>query len=401
MSAKTQGSKLARQLLVFMGFQGAMSTFFGFGAVMVYTHHGVASTVQYVAWFMTAIMLVMVLPPAWQRWRSGAVERAGDVAVATLNTRVRWGFALPALLLPFSTQWPVLQAFAAGGFLGLTWSARLHMELDLLPDEARDGYASRVTSWTVVTSLLTTLAMSALLSAVDNDVLALYCAYAVLAAFGAWLAVRGLPHLPAPALVAPWRVMRQAAYLRCLPLYFLESGLWGIGMVLSASGAVHALGDASVYGWLVSAATLVGALALVLLRRHRHAGNRMAWMGRACLGMVMAQALLGGSAQVPSWAWLFPLHLLVLAAVNPFWQASEQVLNQRLLDLNGALADRIAVREFTLWAFRFSSLWLFWWVFGGWNAQDLLLLGSTLIATAQVLEWWVGRNWLRAQPEAS
>lgn len=384
---------LARSLLVFTGFQGAMTTFLGFGAVMVYAEHGAATTVHYVSWFMTCVMLGMVLPPAWQAWRQ---RHSPQHQPWSALVWVRCSFALPAVLLPFSVRWPELQAIAAGGFLGMSWGARHQLELGLLQDHARDRYAAKVTAWSVVTSLTTTLVMSMLLTASRNSAQVLYLAYALLAGAGAIGAVRGFPDFPAAALNSLGQVMRQRAYLRCLPLYFLESGLWGIGMVMAASGAVHALGEASVYGWWVSAATLLGAVALLLLRRQRHPGNRMVWMTRACVGMVLAQALLGASAHWPQWSWLFPLHLLVLAAVMPFWQASEQVLNQRAMDLRGELMDRIAVREITLWAFRFSGLWLFWFAFGHWPPSALLALGAAMVASAQVLEWAIARHWLRA-----
>ncbi|MEX8495695.1 hypothetical protein, partial [Sphaerotilus sp.] len=141
-----------------------------------------------------------------------------------------------------------------------------------------------------------------------------------------------------------------------------------------------------------SAATVLGALALYTLRRRRHAGNRLRWMALAALGMVVAHTLLGASVWHPA---LYVVHLLTLAAVQPFWAASEQVLNQRVLDLDGALADRIVVREGVLWAFRMLALGGFWWCVQGWSPMRVLLLGAGLMAVAVVLEWAVGRAWLR------
>ena len=71
------------------------------------------------------------------------------------------------------------------------------------------------------------------------------------------------------------------------------------------------------------------------------------------------------------------------------------MLNQRLLDLEGALADRIVVREVVLWAFRMLALGGFWWSVQGWSPVRVLLLGAGLMAVAVVLEWMVGRAWLR------
>jgi hypothetical protein len=311
---------------------------------------------------------------------------------------VRVGFLVPAVGLPWAAQRPVLLALVLGAFLGLTWGARMRLELSLLADHERDGHAARATVRTVLASLLATGAAAGLLSLAPDtvgDATVLCRAYAGLAAFGSWWAARGLPATPPMALTQPLAVLRQPGFTRCLPLYFLESGLLGIGMVLGATGAVEALGDTGRYGWAVSAATAVGALALHALRRHRDTTNRVRWMGLACAGMVAGHALLAASLWHPG---LYVAHLLLLAAVQPFWWASEQVLNQRTLDIAGALADRIAVREVVLWAQRMLALAGFAAVTDGWPVRVVLLGGATLVALAVVLEWAIGREWLRSHP---
>ncbi|MFM2035121.1 MAG: hypothetical protein RL459_386, partial [Pseudomonadota bacterium] len=79
---------------------------------------------------------------------------------------------------------------------------------------------------------------------------------------------------------------------------------------------------------------------------------------------------------------------------------SEQVLNQRVLDLKGALADRIVVREGLLWLFRMIGLGSFWALVQGWSAQHMLLLGGTLMAAATLMEWALGRAWLASDSSA-
>ena len=115
-------------------------------------------------------------------------------------------------------------------------------------------------------------------------------------------------------------------------------------------------------------------------------------MGVACLGMVASQSLLAASVWQPL---LYVPHVLLLACAQPFWQASEQVLNQRALDLYGDLADRIVVREWTLWAFRCAALLAFWWLVQDWSATQQLVLGVALMALATVSEWLLARRWLR------
>ncbi|MEY4749499.1 MAG: hypothetical protein RIQ60_1713 [Pseudomonadota bacterium] len=372
---------LQRRLLPFIVAQSAQSTLLGFAGVFVYTDGGMAAAMNYITVFLSAVLISITLPFALGRWWRMPVGRV-----------VQAGFALPALLLPWAAGRPMLLGVTVGGYLGLTWAARHWIELGSVGDAERDAYATRVTVLSVVASLATTLLVSGLLAlTAEAQAVALRC-YAVLALLGCWLATRGLPVMPHMCLQAPWQLLRQPAWRASLPLFALESGLFGVGLAMSASGAVAALGKASYYGWAASAATLAGALALYRLRHRRHAGNRTAWMALACAGMVCAQSLLGASAWLPA---LYLAHVLVQAAVQPFWQASEQVLNQRVMDTHGALGDRIVVREFTLGLLRLLLLGLFWAAVRQWPAQQVLILGVGLMVSATLLEYAVGRHWLK------
>lgn len=372
---------LHRRLLPFVAFQGAVSTLIGFGGLLVFVQDGALATVHFAVSLLTATVFAITVPYLLGRWMPMQVRHV-----------VRLCFAIPAVLLWWADGRPVLLAVACGGFLGASWSARLWLELSLLQDAQRDAYATRMTVWTVLSSLLATLLVSAALSWAHEAAFAVYASYAVIAALAVFLAPRAIPSAPLMRLRDPVSVLRQPAYVQSLPLYFLESGLMGVGMVINASGAVQALGRASHYGWAVSAATVVGALSLYAVRTRRHGGNRVRWMGVACLGMVAGQSLLAASVWMPL---LYVSHVLLLACAQPFWQASEQVLNQRALDLHGDLADRIVVREWTLWLFRCTALLAFWWLVQGWSATRQLVLGVALMALATVLEWMLARRWLR------
>lgn len=374
-------SPLERQLAPFLAVQASLSTLVGFGAVLVYAAGGMAATVGYTLVMLTVAMAGTVLAYALGRaWRLDSRRLA------------RAAFLLPALLLWWAEGRPMVLALAVGGFLGLSWGARHWIELSLLDDLQRDGYATHVTVLSVGISLLTLLVASLWLTWFSAH--GLYGLYAVVAAAGALWAVGPLPATPTLQLQAPVRILCQREYAACLPLYFMESGLLGVGMVLGAGGAVEALGSASHYGWVATLATVAGAIALYALRHRRHAHNRDRSMALACVGVTLAYALLGASAWWPA---LYVLHLLLQAGTGPFWQASEQVLNQRTLDIRGALADRIVVREATLWFFRVSALCAFW--FAARHAAPALILavGAALMALAAFLEYAVGRAWLRQQ----
>jgi hypothetical protein len=364
----------------FIALQAGMTALGGFAGVFVHADHGAAAVVRYAALMLATTALSIVLTYALGRhWRISP------------QRMLRAGFALPAALLWWADGRPDLLAFSFGAFLGLTWGARQALELHLLADADRDAYASHMIALAVAVALGCTLAVSALLSVADENRRPVYALFALLCALGAGVAGRRIPEAPPVALQAPLAVLRQPAYLACLPLLMLESGLFGVGLVLTASGAVRSLESASHYGWAASAATLAGALALRALRRHRHSENRVGWMAAACVGVVGAAALLGASAL---WPVLFVLHLLLQAAVAPFWAASEHVLNQRVLDIRGSIGDRIAAREATLGVFRLVALGAFWWATQALDDRERLIAGAALMGGAALLEFWLGRAWL-------
>jgi hypothetical protein len=376
-------SALHRRIRAFVGVQACLSTLVGFGPVLVYAENGLIATVHYTFLMLTATMAGTVLAYASSAlWRVDARRMAYAALV------------VPLLGLGFAQGRPTLLALAVGGFLGLSWGARHWLELGLLADAERDDHAAHCTVIGVVTGLLSIGAASAWLTWAGDGAQAtqrLYLGFAGVAALGL---VAVVPRLPAGAslqLQAPLALLRQPAYRACLPLYALESGLFGVGLVLGASGAISALGSASHYGWVATLATLVGAFALHRLRHRRHQANRDRAMALACAGIAVAQALLGLSAWLPA---LYVLHLMLQAGVAPFWMASEQVLNQRTLDIHGALADRIVVRESTLWLFRVTLLALFWGVMHDATPAALLQVGASLMVAATVLEYLIGRAWL-------
>jgi hypothetical protein len=373
-----------RRMRPFITLQAAVTALGAFAGVFVHAGHGGAAVARYAALMLaTAALSIVLTYAAGTRWRISAAHM------------LQAGFALPAVLLWWADGRPDLLAFAFGGFLGLTWGARHWLELQLLADSHRDGYAAHAIALAVGVALVATLAVSALLTVAREDRAPVYALFALLSAAGALVAARRLPEAPPVALQAPMTVLRQPAYVACLPLFLLESGLLGIGLVLTASGAVRSLESASHFGWAASAATLAGALALRAMRHRRHSDNRVGWMAAACAGVVSAAALLGASAV---WPVLFVLHLLLQSAVGPFWAASEHVLNQRAMDIHGSVGDRIAAREGTLGVFRLITLALFWWATQALDDRQRLIAGAMLMGLAAVLEFRLGRAWLTRHP---
>jgi hypothetical protein len=376
---------LERRLLPLVAAQGLVTSLWGFCGVFAYNIGGLAAAQRYAVLMLTTTMLGVTLGYGAGRWFHLRSQRLVQAA-----------FVWPGLLLWWADGHPDVLAVAFGSFLGLGWAGRHWLEVNLLPDAERDRYASHVTVLTVAMNLLATLATTLLLTWFDEQVAPVLRAYAVLCLLAAAVVARGVPETPRVRLESPWGVVSQPEFVRCLPLFMLESGLLGVAMVLGASGAVRSLGAASHFGWLSTAATLVGALALFALRRHRHAHNRARWMAFAGTGVVLASLLLGASAWWPA---LYGAHLVLQAGVGPFWAASEQVLNQRTLDIKGAVADRIAARETTLWAFRMVGLGGFWLLAQRLDDRTLLGVGAGLMACATALEYGLGRLWLRRQPQ--
>lgn len=377
-------SATERRLLPFVALQGSVATLGSFAGVFVFAQGGMAATARYAALMLGTTALSIALAYAL-----GAALR---LRCATL---VRAAFVVPGVLLWFAEGRPDVLGLAFGLFLGLSWGARNWLELTLLADHERDAYATHATVLTVAASLATIFLVTLLLQLGGERRQPVFALYAVASLAAAALAARGLPETASIRLHSPWAVARQRGFVACLPLYLLESGLFGVILVIGASGAVHALGEASRYGWVATAAAVAGGIALFALRRRRRPHNRQHWMAAACAGMVLAYGLLGASSV---WPWLFVAHLVLHSGVSPFWQASEQVLNQRTMDIRGALADRILAREATLGLFRLLVLGTFWWGTAGWSDLRMLQVGAALMAGAALLEFALGRAWLRHRP---
>ncbi len=367
----------------FVAMQSLLSTLLGFAAVLVYAEHGMAGTVVFAAVVLTSIMVGVVVPLA--------LGRQLGLTPAGL---ARAAFLLPGLALFWVDGQAVWLALVVGGFIGMSWGARHWLEFSLLADLHRDRYAAVASVTAVLSSLAGSLLAAGVLTWTGESAQAIYVVYGLIALLAAWWVPPRLPAMAPMGLVAPRQVVNQKAYWRALPLYFLESGLWGMAMVLGASGAVRSLGTASHFGWVSSVATVLGALALLALRKQRHGGNRVRWMGWAAMGMALAHSALGASVW---WAGFFVVHLLVQAATHPFWMASEQVLNQRALDLQGAVVDRIVLRELNLWALRLMTLGAFWAIVQAWPWERTLVSGAAFMASVTLLEWAVGRRWLSAE----
>ena len=377
-------SPFERRMRPFIALQAAVTALGSFAGVFVHAGHGAPGVARYAGLMLGIASLCIVLSFALGMWMR-----------VTSRRLVQLGFALPGLLLWWADGRPDVLALALGSFLGLTWGARHWLELQCLGNAERDGYATHGIALAVGVALVSTLAVSALLSLTQDAHGPVYAMFAVLSLAGMLIAARNLPEAPPVRLEAPMAVLLQPAYRDCLPLFFLESGLIGVTLVLTATGATRSLASASHYGWAASAATAAGALALRALHGHRHSENRVGWMQAACLGIVCAAALLGASAIVPA---LFVLHLLMQAAVGPFWSASEHVLNQRAMDIHGAVGDRIMAREGALGVFRFASLVLFWWATQRLDDRQRLMVGAGMMGLATVLEFRLGRRWLATHP---
>ena len=282
-----------------------------------------------------------------------------------------------------------LTSIAFGAYLGITWTGRHSLEMSLLTDSERDPYAARSGTATIVLSFSATLASTLLLAAFSEQSRHVYWLYGALCIFGALFLGKAIPHTEPVALKAPMAVIRQPRFIACMPLFFLESGLFGIGQAMAATGASNALGAASHYGWVSTVAGLAGGLALYFTRKSRNVDNRTHWFGGACLVMAAAYLLLGASAWVPA---LYIAHSLLRAAGAPFLAASQQVLNQCMLDIRGELPDRIFARELTLWVLRMAALGMFWMIAGLLSQGQLLVVGSMLLAAAMATEYVLGKT---------
>ena len=368
-----------RSLLPFVTLQGAVCTLSGFIGYFLMRQRGHQAMFEF-----TSIMLTFAMLAAALAYGFGA--RLG------LSGRMlmKLGFLVPGVVLLSGNQSVWALSFAFGSFLGLSWSARHWLEMQLLGDGQRDAYASHAGAMAVAGGIAATLLATMLLTHTANSARLLYGLYGVACLLAAWRLGRGMPEAPMQPLKAPLALFRQPDFLACLPLFFLESSLFGLGQAMTSIGASRAMGSAAALGTVATVAGLAGGVGLYLSARKRDVDNRSSWLGGSCLAMALAFVFLAGSAWVPA---LFVVHLIAKAAAGPFLGASEHVLNQRALDIAGDLGDRIVVREVTLWALRMVSLLGFWALSTTMPPAAMLALGAVLMAMAVALEYLVAQAW--------
>lgn len=368
-----------RSLLPFVALQGAVCTLSGFIGYFLMRQRGHEAMFEF-----TAIMLTFAMLAAALAYGFGA--RLG----LTGKKLMKLGFFVPGVVLLCGNQSVWAMSFAFGCFLGLTWSARHWLEMQLLGDGQRDAYASHAGALAVAGGIAATLLSTLLLSHTANSARLLYGLYGMLCLIAAWRLGRGMPEAPMQPLKAPLALVRQPDFVACLPLFFLESGLFGLGQAITSIGASRAMGSAAALGTVATVAGLAGGVGLYLSARKRDIDNRASWLGGSCLAMAVAFLFLAGSAWIPG---LFVVHLIAKAAAGPFLGASEHVLNQRALDFAGDLGDRIVVREVTLWVLRMVSLLGFWALSTAMPPAVMLAVGAVLMALAVALEYVVAETW--------
>jgi hypothetical protein len=370
-----------RAVLPLTALQGALAVLGGFIGFHVMEINGMEMMFRFTSWMLTAAIAGTL-----------AGYTIGPVFRISGKTFFKAGFILPGLVLMLSNGSVESLAIGYGSFLGMTWGARHWLEMTLFQDAERDTYASRSGALGVLSGIASTLAITLALSKTSLTSVDVFKAGGLLMTVGGLFLGNHIPRTRIATLSKPLAIARQSHFIACLPLFFLESGMFGIGQAVGSAAAVHALGSAGSFGWVSTLAGMAGAIALYATRHLRDAYNRAAWLGRACAVIALAFALLGLSAWIPA---LFVIHAVLKSAGAPFLSASEQVLNQRALDIHGPLADRIVVREVVLWIFRLGSLTLFWSLLSALPTRQLLAAGAAMLAMATMFEYVVGRSLLR------
>ncbi|OWW22583.1 hypothetical protein [Noviherbaspirillum denitrificans] len=376
-----------RNLLPLCALQGAVGSFGGFIGFFVIGAHDLHALFRYTACMLTAAMastfLAYLLSPRLHIGGAGLV---------------RLGLLVPGLLLLTADGSVALTAIAFGAYLGITWTGRHALEMSLLADAERDAYAARSGTAMIVLSFSATLASTLLLASFSEQSRYVYWLYGALCLFGALFLGKAIPRTEPVTLKDPLAVIRQPRFIACMPIFFLESGLFGISQAMTATGASSALGVASHYGWVTTAAGLAGGAALYMTRKMRNKDNRAHWFGGACLAMSASWLLLGASAWIPL---LYIVHSVARAAGSPFLAASQQVLNQCTLDIRGTLADRIFARELVLWMLRMTALFLFWGLALVLTPRQLFLAGAAFLAAAMATEYAIGKALFRDSANAN
>lgn len=121
-----------RALLPLIGLQGAVSSlgsFIGFFVIDTQDRHAIF---RYTASTLTTA------------WATIFLTYFFGLRFHLCGRRLlRLGFLIPGLLLLFSERSVAMTAIAFGAFVGMTAGARHSLEMNLLPDAARDSYAAR------------------------------------------------------------------------------------------------------------------------------------------------------------------------------------------------------------------------------------------------------------------
>lgn len=370
-----------RAILPLVGLQGAVGSVGGFIGFFVIGTQDLHAIFRYTAGMLTAALAVIFLS-----------YFCGPRFQLSGRRLLRLGFLLPGLLLLLVSEGSVaLMAIAYGAFVGMTAGARHSLEMSLLQDAERDGYAARTGTVSVICSVAATLLATLLLANLAEQSHYVFWLYGALCVLGAVFLGKSIPDTAPVSLNAPLSVLRQPQFIACLPMFFLESGLFGISQAMASAGAVKALGSASNFGWVATVAGLAGGVALYFTRKNRNVQNRTQWLGGACLVVSLSFVLLGASAWVPA---LFVAYSVLRAAGLPFLTASQQVLTQRTLDIRGELSDRIFARELVLWVLRMVSLCIFWALANVLSPKGLQVSGSMLLATATAMQYLIGKELL-------
>lgn len=367
-----------RALLPLIGLQGAVGSIGGFIGFFIVGTQDLHAIFRYTAGMLTtavaAIFVAYFFGPRFH---------------LTGRRLLRLGFLIPGLLLLGGEGSVAMMAIAFGSFVGMTAGARHSLEMSLLTDAERDGYAARTGTLSVLCSVAATLLATLLLAGFAEQSHYVFWLYGALCVLGAATLGKSIPDTPPVSIKAPLSILRQPQFVACLPMFFLESGLFGISQAMASAGAVQALGSASNFGWVATAAGLTGGVALYVTRKSRNVKNRTHWLGGACLVVSLAYVLLGASAWMPA---LFIGYSVLRAAGLPFLGASQQVLTQRVLDIQGDLSDRIFARELVLWLLRMVSLSLFWALANVISPMGLLVTGATLLAAATAMQYVIGKD---------
>lgn len=372
-------SRHERALLPFIAFQAAVGTLGGFIGYFVVGNQDVNAMFQFAALMLTFVAASLILAYV-----------VGPRLCLSSKHLLKIGFFIPGVIL-LSGYESVLSMAAAFGILqGLTWAARHLLEMSLISDRERDGYASHAGAISVIGGILATLAATVVLALSKESRQYVYWMYGSACILASFMLGRGMSCSPLKHLKNPIAVLKQREFTACLPLFFLQSGFMGLALAVGAVGANKALASASSFGWVATVAGLAGGIGLYLTRNSRGVDNRSRWLGGSCLAVAVAFAMLGASAWVPA---LFIISSMIKAVADPFLGASELVLNQKALEIQGELNDRIVAREFAFWALRMTSLGSFWILSSALTPVQLLATGSAILAFAVALEFLIGQGW--------